>query len=749
LLSTPHGDKISLNKIIELELTEILINHGFSRIAIEADTLVVTYKDSSIRCDIERSWNKTIQGFTKYAKALIPKKEILQALISFISEKWLELQEKQSQRVHEQREQLQQQEEQKQPKPQIDQDGEQELSIHLPPSTNLIDYTVQIIKKTVKGEDHNIRLILYAGESSYTFNPLSIAIRAPTSEGKTHLVVKTLSYFPEDDVKLIGSMSPRVLIRQIGTLVDKDNVPLQPRINELKRRIRIAKAQENDTYVDGRTGETIEELEDELQKLYDNSRYIIDLRGKILIFLEPPHPDVWNILKPILSHDSWEIEHPYVDTDLKTKNIVTRGWPVCFFCTAKDESRWEIWPEIESRFIVVSPNMSQEKYEDANILTFQKLGLPTFVQEQVIVSRKEIEDARKCILFLKRRIDELVHLQPNNNNSQSQPVNPVWIPFQEYVGTSLPNTKGVEMRHARYFGSLLQVVAMANSPFQLSHRDGKEVVARPQDLLETLQLIQDHLSSEYSGIPAQKRRFVEELFYPCCDNKHMPDVSEDGSKTESIIAVTTKELADFHKQVWGTGIDPNNLQKRYLDELVATDRIGKIQSEIDKRRHLYYPLIDRLDYSQLTKDESDRIKKFKNDLNSLNFYGFQKLKLSKDYKEIPEDWLIFQILTLVNYRIDLDQVNGPFADYLNKCEDLKLLEVNDLLSKNDNNVNASAKRLTICEFISKYESPHSISILDIFEPHYMNFHSKIFGSMRAIDNLQAHDIDNSRTHTFT
>ena len=72
-----------------------------------------------------------------------------------------------------------------------------------------VEYLVKVIKRTVKGEDAGIRIVLYAGLSSYTFNPLSVAVRAPTSEGKTHLVIVVISFFPREDVWLIGSMSPK------------------------------------------------------------------------------------------------------------------------------------------------------------------------------------------------------------------------------------------------------------------------------------------------------------------------------------------------------------------------------------------------------------------------------------------------------------------------------------------------------------------------------------------------------------
>lgn len=39
---------------------------------------------------------------------------------------------------------------------------------------------------------------------------------------------------------------------------------------------------------------------------------LIDLKGKILVFSEPPQPEIWDLLKPILSHGR-DIEYPYVD----------------------------------------------------------------------------------------------------------------------------------------------------------------------------------------------------------------------------------------------------------------------------------------------------------------------------------------------------------------------------------------------------------------------------------------------------
>ena len=104
-----------------------------------------------------------------------------------------------------------------------------------------------------------------------------------------------------------------------------------------------------------------------------------------------PHPQTWEILKAILSHDSWEIEHPFVDkteyVGTQVKKVVTWGWPVCIFCSAKDESKWDIWPEIQSRCLITSPNMSIEKYQESNFLTAQIMSLPYDINSKIIVLR--------------------------------------------------------------------------------------------------------------------------------------------------------------------------------------------------------------------------------------------------------------------------------------------------------------------------------------------------------------------------
>ena len=161
------------------------------------------------------------------------------------------------------------------------------------PDKKFVEYVIQIAQKTIKQEDSLIRLILYTGLSTYTKNPLNLGILAPTSEGKTYAVSETIKLLPKQDVWIIGSMSPKVIVRDRGILVDNDNNPIGPKLQELKEKVKHEKDED-----------IREELKDQMKLLYQNSKVLIDLTNKILVFLEPPHEDTWKILKAILSHDS-------------------------------------------------------------------------------------------------------------------------------------------------------------------------------------------------------------------------------------------------------------------------------------------------------------------------------------------------------------------------------------------------------------------------------------------------------------
>jgi len=510
------------------------------------------------------------------------------------------------------------------------------------PGKDLVDFVINTAKKTVKQEDTLVRQILYTGLSAHTNDPLNLGIIAPTSEGKTYPVIEVMKFFPIEDVWYIGHMSPMTLVRQKGILVNKNNHSIGAIVKKLKKEMFLLGNGKQDKA-------KMLELKEQLSELLENSKRLIDLNGRIILFLEPPHPELWDKIKPILSHDKLEIEFPYVDKSdrdgISTQNVVVRGWPACIFCSAKDESKWPQWPEIVSRFLITSPNMIPKKYQESNLLIAQRKGLPSLLQQEIILSDEDIRIAKQCILYIKREIQKRATAKENNNL--------VWIPYGEILAEILPGERGTDNRVTKRIFSLLDIIPLTKSHLRPKLIYGSEtlVVATLEDLREVLRITQN-----LNGIPTYKMKFFKELFNPLYRSKNVLDKSSDGSKEERIIAVTARQLCEYYKEKTGKTINSDSLRKIYLIELLNNGIIEEENSVIDQRQKIYYSLVDLPAGEQQEESNEEEIKKIREQDQSHNFSYPYTVNMPKNCSNIQEDWLIFQILALLNCRIGLSEI---------------------------------------------------------------------------------------------
>ena len=324
-MSQSEGDTLTLELTPQIRQSEIVTSFVFRK-SINSIILSLNhvYDKKIVICPIDKSnWSRTSRYFKKTLEDKgISKEHALQLsdVLDYNFVKILSLGEEEESTEKEDQHQNQTKESK----------SDLELEKYFPisdeariPDEDYAEFVIDTIKKTVKQEDALVRKIFYTGLSKDSADPTNLAILAPTSEGKTYPIMQTIQYFPDHDVWNYGLMSPKVIIRQRGVLVDSKGLQLDSRITTLKKQIKTAKP-------DRRI-----ELEEDLRKLFGDAKMRIDLRGKLLIFLEPPHKQTWDILKPILSHDKLEVEHPYVynvdGRGFEVKNIVTVGWPACIF----------------------------------------------------------------------------------------------------------------------------------------------------------------------------------------------------------------------------------------------------------------------------------------------------------------------------------------------------------------------------------------------------------------------------------
>jgi len=252
----------------------------------------------------------------------------------------------------------------------------------------LLDQAHQTISKQ---DDHIIRIVFFTALSAY-HKPLNLGLKAESGSGKSYSTIETIKFFPDEDVQTIGSQSPKVIshengIRKTvdGQIIDFDEAPIKP----LKR--------DYPDDLDKRLKEYFLQKQQWEEKL-KNSVYEVDIRHKILLFLEGINLETFKMFKVTMSHDHDFIDHKYVDD--KGKVHVTRlvGAPAMIF-NSVDNSYVE---EFATRTFSATPSTQKEKIEGSMKISNKKGCYPWIYEKEPFNRRLMKEYIRKIKFYMNK-----------------------------------------------------------------------------------------------------------------------------------------------------------------------------------------------------------------------------------------------------------------------------------------------------------------------------------------------------------
>lgn len=423
----------------------------------------------------------------------------------------------------------------------------------------------------VKDDPRLVKQLLRVYFSAYTKSPINMAILAPSSDGKTHATVQVSKIFPKEDFISVGRLSPTALIHQQGILVDEFGNSIEDKLKSLDLDIMEAsKAGQK---------EKVEELKNEMKELFKNAKNMVDLNNKVLLFLDNPSPQTYEVLKPILSHDKYEILYKTTkgDGSLKVKETIIRGWPATIVCSAKNEAKNEVWPEIETRFFMSSPNNTVSKYKNANKLTSQKMGLPNWSSDIYDNS----DDRKWCGIYVNEIIQQLKSRKD------------FWHPLYEILDQFFPSNQGIMMRHYKRLLSFCNVESMINADqrptIQFKNRKNEMV----KTFVGTLQDIEDAIDviGNLSVIPPEKLKFYDNVFMPLFEeiNKKQTALTEQEGKLLGKIGVTSEDLAEKYTSIFSKPITAKQIRESYLNLLRDEGLVYAEQDEDSRRLLRYFP----------------------------------------------------------------------------------------------------------------------------------------------------------------
>lgn len=369
---------------------------------------------------------------------------------------------------------------------------------------------------TIKKDEANKLITFYCELSAYTGDAqLNISYSAPSSTGKSYNPTEIAQLFPEEDVQEIGYCSPTAFFHDTGNYNKETNT------------------------------------------------ITIDFSGKIVIFLDQPHTQLLQHLRPLLSHDKKEIRVKITDKSQKgghrTKNVLLKGYPSVVFCT----TGLNIDEQESTRFVLLSPETSQEKIragicekikKDSN-----KKAYKYFLEENL--KRKELKERIRAI-----QQEKIEDIRISNPEKLEQ------LFFEKFGkdGTLKP-------RHQRDIGkiaSLIKAKALINLWFR--ERDDSTIIANEEDIEEGFNLWCEIAESQELNIPPYVYKIYQEVILTAFEEKN-----ENG--------LERKEVLKKHFEIYGRPLQDKSFRLEIIPMLENAGLIYQEEDKGDKRKKLIYP----------------------------------------------------------------------------------------------------------------------------------------------------------------
>jgi hypothetical protein len=366
---------------------------------------------------------------------------------------------------------------------------------------------------TIKRDEDNKLITFLAALSAYSeSNQFNVSYNAPSSTGKSYIPLEIASLFPPEDIIEIGYCSPTAFFHDIGVW-DKEK-----------------------------------------------KRYIIDISRKVIVFLDMPHPQLLEHLRPLLSHDKKELVIKITDKSqkhgLRTKTVVIYGFPAVIFCSAN----LKLGEQEATRVFLLSPEISQEKIREA-IHTKLKKEADIWQYKLDLERDTERQKLKKRILAIRNtKIKEVLLHDINKIESE----------FSKRI-------KWLKARHSRDIGRLVNLIkefARLNCWHRKSEYNGEAIQTNDSDISEAFAIWDRINESQELGLPP----YIFDIF-----NSAIKTLCEDGDR-----GVTRNKICREYYNQHHRFLSPTQLARQILPML---ETAGLIYQEPDpevKRQILVY-----------------------------------------------------------------------------------------------------------------------------------------------------------------
>lgn len=378
----------------------------------------------------------------------------------------------------------------------------------------------EILGLTIKRDDTNKEITFRCMLTAYTEeSQCNVSFRSPSSLGKSYIPIELSALFPdpERDIVMIAYASPTAFFHDAGVWDEKRNA------------------------------------------------LVINLERKILIFLDQPHDQLLQRMRPLLSHDKKELLLKITDRrerkGLRTKNVIIRGFCVVIFCTGS----LKIDEQEATRNFILSPESTQEKIREGIYLKAERKANPSAFQEKL--------DQNLERQLLKKRIRAI----------QQEKIRHVVIKNPKEVADRFLEKrnmlKGKHMRDVERVFTLIQSFALLN----LWHRERNnagDVFANEEDIKNGFLLYEEIAESQEIGIPPYIFMIYKDVIRPL----HI-EINSDNAEP---IGLTRKQISTRYWEVYSHPVADWFLRQEILSTLESVGLIIQESDPIDKRKKVVH-----------------------------------------------------------------------------------------------------------------------------------------------------------------
>lgn len=394
---------------------------------------------------------------------------------------------------------------------------------------------LEVLGHTIKRDDNN-KLITFACElTAFSEDAqFNVSFNAPSSTGKSYIPLEISSLFPSEDVNIIGYCSPSAFFHESG-----------------------------------------------LSTTTEGDSTVVHLDRKIIIFLDQPHDLLLQRIRPLLSHDKKEIPVKITDktknAQLRTKNIILKGYPSVIFCTAA----LKLDEQEATRFLLLSPEITQEKIRDS---LYFKLNKESDHQAYQALLAKNASREK-----LKERIYAI----------KAAHIDYIKIGSMEKIRQFF--LEGRNILRPRYLRDVNRVVSLtkAFALLNLWHRDrdGSVLISNDDDSEQALALWKSISQSQELNLPPYVFSIYNDIIIPLC--------LAPGNHN---FRTTRHDIMKKHFELYERPLPEWQLRKEILMMLETAGLIMQEKDQEDKRKTLIY-LVNEDKIKSIEAAKEDEIRK--------------------------------------------------------------------------------------------------------------------------------------------